>query len=62
MKTKTIGVDPKVPVQAVSAVVTFVLAYFGLDLDPEVAGGVATVIGAIAGVLAPAPKTVAVTS
>ena len=54
---KTVGVDPKVPTQAIVAIITFVLSYFGLDLDPEVSGGLAVVIGALGGVLAPAPKT-----
>ena len=56
---KTVGVDPKVPVQAVATVVTFLLAYFGIDLDPEVATGIAVVLGAGAGALAPAPRVVA---
>lgn len=61
-KLKTVGVDPKVPVQAVATVVVALVAYFGVDLDAEAAGAVAAVIGIIAGILAPAPKTVAVPS
>jgi hypothetical protein len=57
VKRKTVGVDPKVPIQAVVAAVVAVLAYFGLDVDPAIAGGIATVLGLIAGYLAPAPKT-----
>lgn len=57
-KRKTVGVDPKVPIQAVVAAVVAVLAYFGLDVDPAIAGGIATLLGLIAGYLAPAPKTV----
>lgn len=49
---ETVGVSPKVPVQAVSTVVVFLLTYFGLDLSPEAAGVVSTVLGAAGGVLA----------
>lgn len=62
VKRETVGVDPKVPVQAIIAVLAFVLTYFGVDLSPELAAVIATVLGAIAGVLAPAAKTVAVSS
>ena len=55
---KTVGVDPKVPIQAVVTAVVAVLAYFGIDLDPAIAGAVAVVLGIIAGYLSPAPKTV----
>ena len=55
---KTVGVDPKVPIQAVVTAVVAVLAYFGINIDPALAGAIGVVIGIIAGVLAPAPKTV----
>lgn len=57
MQRKTIGVDPKVPAQAVTTIVAFVLGYFGIDLDPVLAGAIATVLGVVIGALAPAPKT-----
>lgn len=49
---ETVGVSPKVPVQAVVSVVVFLLTYFGLELSPEAAGVVSTVLGAAGGVLA----------
>jgi hypothetical protein len=55
---KTEGVDPKLPVQAITSIVVFLLSYFGIELDPEVSGALAVIIGAIAGYFAPAPKTV----
>jgi hypothetical protein len=56
-KRKTVGVDPKVPIQAVVTAAVAVLAYFGIDLDPALAGAIAVVIGIIAGFFSPAPKT-----
>lgn len=61
MKRKTVGVDPKVPVQAVVTAVVAVLAYFGIDVAPELAGAIAVVAGIVAGFLAPAPKVEPVT-
>jgi hypothetical protein len=58
-KRKTVGLDPKVPVQAVATIIVFVASYFAIDLDPGVALALATVLGAGAGIVAPAPKTVA---
>jgi hypothetical protein len=55
---KTVGTDPKVPIQAVVTAAVAVLAYFGIDLDPAIAGAIAVVVGIIAGYFAPAPKTV----
>ena len=48
---KTVGTDPKVPIQAVVTAVVAVAAYFGLNIDPAIAG-------IIAGYFSPAPKTV----
>ena len=62
MKYRTEGTDPKVPIQAVVTAVVAILAYFGIDLDPALAGGIAVVIGIIAGYFAPAPKTVPASS
>lgn len=55
---KTVGVDPKVPIQAVVTAAVAVLAYFGINLDPALAGAIAVVVGIIVGYLSPAPKTV----
>jgi len=55
---KTVGTDPKVPIQAVVTAVVAVAAYFGLDIDPAIAGGIAVLLGIIAGYFSPAPKTV----
>jgi hypothetical protein len=46
--TRTVGLNPKVPAQAVVTVLTFVLAHFGIKL------------GFAAGVAAPAAPTVSV--
>lgn len=56
MKRKTIGLDPKVPVQGISTAVLFVAGYYGVDLDAEVAGAIAVVLGALIGSRAPAPQ------
>lgn len=56
-KTVTDGLDPKVPIQAVTTLLVALLAVVGLDMDEETAGGLALVIGFIAGVLGPAAKT-----
>jgi hypothetical protein len=55
---KTVGVDPKVPIQAVVTVAVWLLAYFGVDLTPEVSTAISVLLGVIAGALSPAPKTV----
>jgi len=57
MKRRTVGVDPKVPIQALVTVLVALLAYFGVDLDKETSAALAVVLGAIAGILAPAPRT-----
>lgn len=49
---KTVGVSPKVPTQAIVAVVTFLITYFGIDLSPEVSGAISTVLGIVGGVIA----------
>jgi hypothetical protein len=56
-KQKTVGVSPKVPVQAVVTVIAFCLTYFGVELSPEAAGGISAVLGIVGGVLA-SPGTV----
>ncbi len=55
---KTIGVDPKVPVQALATVIVALAAYFGLELTEELSVALAVLIGAAAGVLSPAANTV----
>jgi hypothetical protein len=54
---KTDGLDPKVPIQAFVTILVAALAYFGVDLDPEVAGAIGIVLGAIAAIAGPAAKT-----
>jgi hypothetical protein len=55
---KTQGVKPAVPWQAVGTIVTFLLAYFAVDLPPEVATALGVVVGGGAGALAPTGKIV----
>lgn len=50
---RTTGLSPKVPVQAITTVVVGLLAYFGVDLSPELSGAIAVVIGFAAGYIAP---------
>lgn len=57
MKYKTVGLDPKLPTQAVVVVIAFVLSHFGVNLTVEVSLALATIIGFVAGFFAPAPKT-----
>ncbi len=52
-KPRSIGLSPKVPVQALAAIVAFIAAYFGLDLSPEASAGIAALLGAVAGYIAP---------
>jgi hypothetical protein len=54
---KTVGVDLKVPIQALVTLAVSALAYFGIDLDPEVAAAIGVLVGVIAGALGPAPTT-----
>lgn len=49
---KTQGTSPKVPTQAIVAVITFAITYFGIELSPEVSGAIATVLGIVGGVIA----------
>ena len=52
-KLKTVGVSPKVPVQAIVTVIVAALAYFGVELSAEVSGILAAIAGIIGGVAAP---------
>lgn len=56
MKRRTVGIDLKVPAQALAFIVAFVAGYFGLDMSAEVVLALSTVIGFFAGYFAPAPK------
>jgi hypothetical protein len=59
MKRKTVGVDWKVPITAgVSAIVWVIAHYTGIDLSLQVELIVSLILGALAGVAGPAPKTV----
>ena len=52
-KPQTIGTSPKVPAQAIVAVLAFVLVYFGIELSPEASAAIATLLGIIGGYIAP---------
>lgn len=61
MKRKTVGVDWKVPITALVSAVVWVLAHYtGIDLSLQVELIAALILGALAGVAGPAPKTVPV--
>jgi hypothetical protein len=53
-KLKTAGLHPKVPAQAVATLAVAALAYYGIDLDAELAAALGVVLGFGAGVAAPA--------
>jgi hypothetical protein len=55
---KTAGLSPKVPTQAITTLIVAALAHFGLDLDDELSGAIALVLGFAAGYLAPPAPTV----
>lgn len=57
-KRRTLGVDPKVPAQAIVTILVWLLAHYGIDLDADVAAAVSIIVGVLLGVLAPAPRTV----
>jgi small-conductance mechanosensitive channel len=56
MKRKTIGIDPKLPITAIVAVIVYTLAKFGIDLDPTLAAAIAAFVGIIGGAAGPAAK------
>lgn len=58
MKKETQGLDPKVPVQAIALVLSFVLSYFAIDLPVEVALAVSTLIAGGAAYFAPAARVI----
>lgn len=57
MKRRTIGLDPKLPIYAIVAIVVYVLGKFGLDLDPDLAAAIAAALGFGGAVAGPAAKT-----
>lgn len=59
MKTQTLGVDPKVPIQLFVTLLVAVAAHYGINLDAETSGALAVVLGAGVAALGPAAKTVA---
>lgn len=59
---KTVGLNPKVPTQAIVSVIVFVAAHFGFDIEPELAIALATVLGFAAGVKAPPSPTITVSA
>jgi hypothetical protein len=54
VKLRTAGLHPKVPAQAITALIVSALAYYGVSLDPEVSGALGVVAGFVAGLAAPA--------
>lgn len=61
VKRKTVGVDPKVPAQAVVTILVWLLAHYGIDLDADVAAAISVIVGVLlAALFAPAPTTIAV--
>lgn len=58
--TKTVGLNPKVPAQAVAVILTFLLGHWGVNLDADVAAAIATIVGFVVGVAAPAAPTITV--
>jgi hypothetical protein len=57
---KTVGLAKKVPWQAGTTLIVAALAYYGVDLDPEVSAALGVVAGFVAGVGAPAAPVVPV--
>lgn len=56
MKRRTVGIDPKLPAQALATILVFVLARFGIDLDSATSGAIAVLVGAIIAYFMPAPE------
>lgn len=56
MKRRTVGIDPKVPIQALVTVLVAIAAYYGIELDKETSAALAIVLGTVAGYFAPAPE------
>ena len=62
MRTReTVGVDPKVWIQALVTLIVFFAAKFGVELDTDVAAALATLVGAVAAYSGPAATTRPVT-
>jgi hypothetical protein len=57
VKSETQGWDPKVPIQAVVTLAVSALAYFGVELEPEVSAAIGVLLGILAARFGPAPDT-----
>jgi hypothetical protein len=60
VKIKTVGLAKKVPWQSGVTLVVAALAYYGVDLDPEVSAALGVIAGFAAGIGAPATPVVPV--
>lgn len=49
----TQGISPKLPVQAITTVLVALLAYLGIELEPAVSLAIGTLLGIVAGYIAP---------
>lgn len=56
MKTKQRGLSPKLLSDLLTSVVTFVLAYYALDVDADTSAFIAKGIGFVVGVIVPPGK------
>jgi xanthine/uracil permease len=54
MKKETVGVDPKLPIQAIVTILVAVAAYFGIELSEELSVALGVVLGAVAAYFGPA--------
>lgn len=51
METRQKGFSPKLLADLVVSVVTFAVAYFGVELDPALSAAIAKAVGLLAGVI-----------
>jgi hypothetical protein len=58
MKRRTVGIDLKVPAQALATILVFVLTRYGIELDTATSGAISVLLGVVLGYFAPAPATV----
>jgi hypothetical protein len=56
-KYETDGFDPKVPAMALAMIISFIVGETLIDLPVYITMALATVISAVSGYFAPAPKT-----
>lgn len=52
-KQESVGISPKLPAQAIVTALVAMLAYYGIDLDADVSGAIAVLLGTVAGYVAP---------